>query len=150
MKKILSVFLVIAMASCSWLKSEETALQKKCADPANAGSLECAIVNDVLDCTSGILPSVEAALMSLADLAFKAFILSDGTLDLAAVKAQTGSMPAAYGECLLGNLEDKYTNAPPKLAPGEVRVVPSSFRDALNQMRATAPTHKVKTAGGVK
>lgn len=151
MKKIIALCLILT-TSCSWFNKELTAEEKKCADPANAGSLECAVVNDVLDCTKGELPAVVAALESLAVLAFKSFILSDGTFDVNAVKAQIGQMPSAYGECLLGNLEDTYTNSPPKLAAGEVVVVPSSIRTVLNTVRAasTHPNHKVKTKGGLK
>lgn len=148
MSRIIALTLSLLLCSCSWFKAEET----KCAAPANAGDLTCAIINDVLDCTKGELPAIVTAMEQLAVLAIKSFLLSDGTLNESAASSFFGQMPGAYGECLLGTLEDTYSNSPPKLENGEVAVSVTSVRNVMNQVRAKSvnPNHRIKTARSLK
>jgi hypothetical protein len=100
-------------------------------------SVKCTVVNTVIDCTKGELPAVVMQVGPVVAQLIDEATGADGSVDWAHVEKLLGSMSAAYGTCILGNIIQNYMASPPKLSPGEVKPSVASLKAGFDHAKGS-------------
>lgn len=123
-----------------------------CKKPENMNSKTCTALSSIIDCTKGELPAVVTQFGPVVSQMIDEATGADGSVDWMHIEKMLGSLGAAYGTCVLGNIIENYMASPPKLSPGEVKPSIPALRDGLNHARTSLwkldPSVKIHTSKG--
>lgn len=95
-KAVAAIVVVFVLQSCAGLQ--------KCQDPAQRNTLECAVVRDVVDCTTANATSLIGQFKTTVAALVAKYTGTDGAIDWNGLGDATKSFGIADGECVLADV----------------------------------------------
>lgn len=146
MRKIFTILILIG--SVALICGACCATAQKCADPVQRNTTVCAVVNDIVDCTTPQATTLIAEFAPLVLTLVEKLTGADGSIDMSALGADVKSAGIADGMCVIADvfksLQSKSTAAG---GPGKPKL--DAVSNGFDQLRSqVTPGVKYKTPHG--